>query len=173
MKIRFWPHVLGGDDVHAGAGGVREQHLPDGDRRGDLDGFQRADHIKDLALGHVAGRLAGDGGQGAAGHPHRAGHDAGGVGHFLAGVGVAPGAGVAGDGGDRAVFQLDRQGAAHRAADADQIPRFHPLRLLQSHGDASRRREFAAAARPSAGRFPSRRGPAPGGGGVKMQVSPR
>ena len=66
LCLRFGVHVFGGDDRHAGAGRVLEQDLADGDRRGDFHAFQGAHHVKDLALGHVAAGLAGDGGQDAA-----------------------------------------------------------------------------------------------------------
>ena len=122
--IRRWSgsrHVLGGHHVHAGAADVLQYHVADGDGGLDLDGAEGAGHVKDLCLGNLAVGADRQHRQGRALDGHGTGDGAHRRNALPAGVGVAAGTGVAGDGGHRAVFYFGGELAAHGAADADQL----------------------------------------------------
>ena len=69
------PHVRGRDDLDPRARGIRDQGLADDDGRLDLGRVDRLHHGKDLALGDIAGGLAGDALLHPALHLHGGGHD--------------------------------------------------------------------------------------------------
>ena len=117
--------VLGHNDVYTGAADIRHHDIAD------LKGRLRADFVdllhapEDLVLGDIS--LSLDAGPlFCAAYDHDCGCDSAlRMGHFPAGIFVADRAGIALDAEDLLALKLDRDLAAHGAADTSKIPLFH------------------------------------------------
>lgn len=95
-----------------GAAHVGKDHLTGLHRSGDGGGVQRTGHLQHLLLGYLPLRPYRHHRQRAAQHPYGAGDGALRVNALLPGVGIATGAGIAGNGGDDAILQRGPQLAA-------------------------------------------------------------
>jgi hypothetical protein len=110
-------YTPGGDDIHTGTRHILQNDISDPDRR--LYGYaaKSLNAVKDFPLRNIFRGFYVDHRYFSAGDMNGAGHDAGRIGHFLACVRIAAGAGISRYGNDFFAFHLYKKLTSYRTSD--------------------------------------------------------